>query len=138
MLLQEENRKEHRVETYERRQFNRIKARNDAYVIFPTTSVPLYGFIVDISRGGISFEYIPVDDAMIETDVLDIILGDTGRRFNSLPFQSISDIESPDPCYSPVVLRRRGVQFVDLTTAQQSDLENFIHQNLMAAGQLPQ
>ena len=74
---------------------------------------------------------------LLETDVLDIILNDTGRRFNSLPFQSISDIEIPDPCYSPVILRRRGVQFVDLTSHQQSDLENFIHQNLTAADSLP-
>jgi len=138
LLQREKNRKEYRVETFERRQHNRIKARNNAYVIFPTTSAPLYGFIVDISRGGISFEYIPLDDAMVDADVLDIILGDTGRRFNSLPFQSIFDIEVPDPCYSPVVLRRRGVQLVGLTPQQESDLENFIHQNVKANDQLPQ
>jgi len=136
LLSREEDRKEYRVKTYERRQHNRIKARNNAYVIFPTTSATLYGFIVDISRGGICFEYIPLDDSVVDADVLDIILSDTGRRFNSLPFQSISDTEIFDPCYSPVVFRRRAVKFIDLTPQQQSDLENFIHQNLAAKDRL--
>ena len=100
--------------------------------------MPSYGFIVDISRGGISFEYIPVDDTIVDNNVLDIILDDTGRRFNSLPFQSISDIEIPDPCYSPVIMRRRGVQFVNLTTQQQFDLENFIHKIVVPSDPLPQ
>ncbi len=121
-----ENREENRVETYERRQYNRFRARNDALVMIPTESAPSYGFLVDISTGGISFEYIPVDDTTADTEELNIMLDESGRRFNNLRFKNISDFEISESHYSPVIMRRRGVQFVDLTTEQQSNLENFI------------
>lgn len=113
-------------ETLERRQYNRFRARDDALVMIPTTSEPLYGFLMDISTGGISFEYIPVGDTSVDAPALDIILDGSGRRFNSLPFKNISDFEISEPYYSPVIMRRRGVQFVGLSTEQQSKLEDFI------------
>jgi hypothetical protein len=120
------NREEHRVETNERRKYNRFKARDDALVMIPTGSEPSYGFLVDISTDGISFEYFPVDDLIGDAGKLNIILDESGRRFNNLRFKNISDIEISEPHYSPVIMRRRGVQFVGLTTEQQSNLENFI------------
>jgi len=138
LLLREENGKEYRVETYEKRQNSRFRARNDAYVIFPTATVPSYGFILNIGIGGVCFEYIPIDDTAVDSRVLDIVLDDSVRRFNNLPFKIIFDIEVADPCYSPVTMRRRGVEFVNLTAQQQSDLEDFIYQNVVEPEQLPQ
>jgi len=121
-----QNREENSVEPHERRKYNRFKARDDALVMIPTGSDPSFGFLVDISTDGISFEYIPVDDMLGDAGELNIILEESGRRFNNLRFRNISDFEVSEPHYSPVIMRRRGAQFVNLTTEQQSDLENFI------------
>ena len=124
-------REENRVGTRERRKYYRFKARDDALVMIPTGSDPSFGFLVDISTDGISFDYIPVDDLLGDAGKLNIILEESGRRFDNLRFRNISDVEVSEPHYSPVIMRRRGAQFVNLTTQQQSDLENFIIVNVL-------
>ena len=123
------------METYERRRYNRFAARNDAIVVIPSKSESLYGFLVDISTGGISFEYIPIDNTVVDAKELDIVLDDAGKSFSRLPFKSISDFEISDPYYTPVIMRRRGVQFVDLAEEQRTYLEDFIRKNVLETDQ---
>lgn len=110
----------------ERRQFTRYRSKADAFVLISSESNKLYGFLVDISKGGISFEYIPEKEDMLEPKELKIVLDGTNLRFDSLSSISISDIEINDPLYTPVNIRRRSVQFVDLTQEQLSNLEWFL------------
>ena len=119
-------RKQDTLETSEKRRYTRSKAKDGAIVIIPTNSEKLYGFLVDISKGGISFDYIPVGDEPIEADTLNIVLDDIDLRFDGLPFKFISDFEIIDEYYSPVRMRRKSGQFVGLTTQQLSSLEYFI------------
>lgn len=118
--------KQDMIETAERRRHTRSKAKEGAIVIIPTNSEKLYGFLIDISRGGISFDYIPVGEEPIEADTLNIVLDDIGLRFDGLPFKSISDFEIIDKYYSPVRMRRKSGRFVGLTTKQLSSLDYFI------------
>ena len=115
----------------ERRQYTRFKAKEDAVVIISTQSAKLYGFMVDISKGGISFEYIPSNDEMIDTKELNIVLDGTGLRFDRLPSKSVSDFELQEEDYTPVKMRRQGVQFVGLTKEQVSNLEWFIQDSAL-------
>jgi hypothetical protein len=119
-------RKQDMDETAERRRYARSRAKEGAIVVIPTNSEKLYGFLVDISKGGISFDYIPVGGEPIEADTLNIILDDIGLRFEGLPFKFISDLEVIDEYYSPVRMRRKSGQFVGLTAQQLSSLEYFI------------
>jgi hypothetical protein len=127
--------KQDMVETAERRRHTRSKAKEGAIVVIPTNSEKLYGFLIDISKGGISFDYVPVDEELIETDTLNIVLDDIGLRFDGLPFKSISDFEIIDEYYSPIRMRRKSGQFIGLTAKQLSSLEYFIQNS---AQELPQ
>lgn len=118
--------KAYREELAERRRYTRYKSKEDAFVLISSESNNLYGFLVDISKGGISFEYIPEKEDMLEPKELKIILDGTNLRFDRLSSISISDIEINDPLYTPVNIRRRSVQFVGLTQEQLSNLEWFL------------
>ena len=119
----------------ERRQYDRFRSGDNACVVIPTHPDRFYGFLVDISKGGVSFEYIPFDEPIKDANELDIIMDGTGVRFNRLPVKSISDFEIQDHEYSPVRMRRRSVQFTDLTPDQISTLEGFIQNNTPESAQ---
>ena len=128
-------RKQDMLETAERRRYTRSRAKDGAIVVIPTNSEKLYGFLVDISKGGISFDYIPVGEEPIEADTLNIVLDDIGLRFDGLPFKSVSDFEIIDEYHTPVRMRRISGRFVGLTTQQISSLEYFIQSSVQ---ELPQ
>ncbi len=125
----------YREETHERRQHTRFKAKTDAVVLISTPSGKLYGFLLDISAGGISFEYIPVSENEITTKEMHVILDGSNLRFDRLPSKSISDFEIEDTFYTPVKMRRRGVQFIGLTREQLSNLEWFIQDSALEIAQ---
>ena len=125
----------YREEPLERRRYTRFKAKDDAVVLISTPAERLYGFLLDISTGGISFEYIPVSKDQIETKEVNIILDGSNLRFDRLLSKSISDIEIEESNYTPVKMRRRGVQFVGLTNEQLSNLEWFIQDSALEMAQ---
>lgn len=125
----------YREEPLERRRHTRFKAKDDAVVLISTPREKLYGFLLDISAGGISFEYIPVSTAQIETKEMNVILDGSNLRFDRLPSIRVSDFEIDDTSYTPVKLRRRGVQFVGLTNEQLSNLEWYIQDSALEMAQ---
>ncbi len=116
----------------ERRQSARFKVKEGAYAISSSTkSNELLGQIIDISIGGLSFSYLDYENKYesIETSDIDLFISGTGFFFNNLLIKTISDIVPPDKhSFSSLPIRRRGIQFSDLSKQDKSNLNKFIRQ----------
>ena len=85
------------------------------------------GTINDISLRGLSFSYIVDAETTRELPELDVCLQNDGFYVCKIPFKTVSDFEVKEPgTFRSMGLRRRGVQFGDLSEKQRSQLEYFI------------
>jgi c-di-GMP-binding flagellar brake protein YcgR len=110
----------------EQRRNRRLQARDGAFVLLGPDSTKL-GRIIDISSGGLAFSHMartrPSDD-LVE---LDLFLIDTDFYLSEVPFQTVWDVKTHENPFSSITMRRCGVQFGDLNSIQQTELDNFIH-----------
>jgi hypothetical protein len=87
------------------------------------------GQIIDISRGGLAFHYIVSGRDDKSSSELDILLAYYGLYMQRIQFKTVSDFQIPNKSpFSPIIMRRHGVQFGELTPHQASKLDNFIRQ----------
>jgi len=122
-----------RKRTVERRRNKRYKAVDGAYAAISPNSHKL-GQIIDISMGGLSFKYIDTsNDDKYENQSSDesVFLSSMGYYVGDLPFQVISDYEITNaPSFSSMKVRRRHVQFTDLSFKQLFDLDYYLRNNV--------
>jgi len=109
---------------HERRRFKRYRVKSGAYTV--NSSRP--GLIVDISVGGMSFNYIDRKEWPEETFRLDIVFGPEEEfRLNDIPYRIVSDRVADKGFHdSGLVVKRRGIEFGELTSEQRIRLEYFI------------
>ncbi len=122
-----------RKRTIERRKNKRYKAVEGAYAAISPNSHKL-GQVIDISMGGLSFKYIDTtsDDTDFEQSSEEsIFLSSMGYYVGDLPFQTISDYEITNaPSFSSMKIRKRHVQFTDLSFKQLFDLDYYLRNNV--------
>lgn len=122
-----------RKRTIERRRNKRYKAVDGAYAAISPNSHKL-GQIIDISMGGLSFKYIDTsNDEKYENQIPEesVFLSSMGYYVGDLPFQVISDYEVTNvPSFSSMKVRRRHVQFTDLSFKQLFDLDYYLRNNV--------
>jgi len=122
-----------RKRTIERRKHKRYKAVEGAYAAISPNSHKL-GQVIDISMGGLSFKYIDTttDDADFEQSPEEsIFLSSMGYYVGDLPFKTISDYEITNaPSFSSMKIRKRHVQFTDLSFKQLFDLDYYLRNNV--------
>ncbi len=116
----------------ERRKVVRYKAMEGSYAATsPASSKP--GQIVDISMGGLSFEYIDADSTYqnrVEPSESYIYLNSPGYSVEKLPFKTVADYEMRDqPPSGAENLRRRHIKFTDLSLKQMFDLDYYVKKN---------
>ena len=104
-------------------------------VVIPAQPEKLYGFLVDISTGGIAFEYIPADGAFVDSEKLNIVIEGNVLGFEDLPVKSVSDVELVEDDYTPVKMRRRSVRFTSLSEEQVLHLESLIQSTALESAQ---
>jgi hypothetical protein len=110
----------------ERRQQKRFKVQEGAFAALVAQESRL-GQIKDISIRGLSFRYIDSNEKLENADELKIILGNEGLYLDNVPFKKISDIEiQSEYSFSTVKMRQIGLEFGELTAAQQNRLNQFI------------
>ena len=112
-------------ESVERRGHKRFQVHNRSYAALGPNDTIL-GQIMDISMGGLAFRYVPYE-GQADGLSLDIFSTDGGFFLAHVPFATVADFEMPDrkPPYC-AAMRRRHVQFENLTHDQMSRLESFI------------
>ena len=123
-----------RRRTIDRRRSKRYKAVEGAYAAISPKSHML-GQIIDISMGGLSFKYIDTGNLEQDTDGLEkeqtVFLSSMGYYVGDLCFKTISDYEVTDaPSFSSMKVRRRHIQFTDLSFKQLFDLDYYLRSNV--------
>ncbi len=122
-----------RKRTIDRRKHKRYKAAEGAYAAISPNSHKL-GQVIDISMGGLSFKYIDTtnnDTDFEQSPEESIFLSSMGYYVGDLPFQTISDYEITNaPSFSSMKIRKRHVQFTDLSFKQLFDLDYYLRNNV--------
>jgi hypothetical protein len=97
-----------------------------AIAIFKSKPI-LKGQIINISRSGLSFRYLPGEQQSNQPGELDILFADMSFYVENLPFKTISDLDV-DNEYSYSSLKRKllKVQFGELDLHQIAQLDFFI------------
>ncbi len=118
----------------ERREHNRFRAENGATAVFrrPWPRSFTLGQIIDVSMGGLAFRYIADRVRSRGSHELEIVWGDCSSRLDNIPFKTISDCEMHSKASLNFATRRCGMQFMDLTDKQKSDLRYFIQNHTTA------
>ena len=115
-----------RGELAERRQSKRFQAKSGAFAL-SKASVNTLGQIVDISQGGLAFEYMARGEVTNGIAEIDILFAERFFYLRSLPCKVISDSEiTLQNPFSSIRMRRLSVEFTELTPKQRSELKHFI------------
>jgi len=110
----------------ERRKHKRFKAAENAFASVRNDHGSI-GNILDISLGGLCFKYIAGVEASAGVLELDIFLSDHSFWLRRIPCRNITDVKlACDFSFRTVGMRRRSVQFLNLTRTQQSMIEHLI------------
>ena len=117
-----------RSELIERRKNGRFRAHEGTFVS-RRADVHKFWQIIDISKGGLSFRYIPFREDLKRSTELDILTRDTLFSLEKIPFRTVSDSEINDESASSYTLRKHGVQFGALTPSQIFQLDYFIQKH---------
>ena len=113
-------------ELIERRIHKRFQVREGAYAWIRGNS-SILGQIKNISRGGLAFTYITNGEQIHGLFEVNIFFIGHGFYLKDVPSTKISDcrVNSIIP-FSPVKIRRIGVQFGELKHSQISQLDHFM------------
>ncbi len=129
-----------RKRTVERRKNKRYKAVEGAYAAISPKSRKL-GQIIDISMGGLCFKYIDTSKTDEHDEQLPeetVFLSSMGYYVGDLPFKTIDDYEVTNtPSFSSMKVRKRHVQFKDLSFKQLFDLDYYLRNNVAEQVETP-
>jgi len=121
------------LESNDRRMSKRFMADGNAFVI-PDSDSEVRFDIVDISEAGLAFRYYRNGEPINEFEKLSIMSADEKFIMDDIGYKTVSDIELFEDFESlDVSIRRRGVQFDDLTPLQHKMLGYFIQNHTSGA-----
>ncbi|MGD9125620.1 MAG: PilZ domain-containing protein [Desulfarculaceae bacterium] len=111
----------------ERRKHTRYTPSEKAYAVF-RPGFETMGRVMDISQGGVSFEYLSSIDQNGAKASMDLFLMDTDFRLTQVPCQVAYDhlISQGRTTGKGMALRRCAVMFKDLDEYQQRQLGFFL------------
>ena len=110
----------------ERRKSKRYKVATPAFVECSADAIST-GQILDISKGGLSFRYMSKGDKPKKVFQLRIYSSRDDFSIENVTVKTIYDLTTPVAfAVTKATMRRRGVQFTDLSPSQVSQLEHFI------------
>ena len=112
-------------EMVERRKHNRLQVKDGASVVLRAHFLEL-GQIIDVSKGGLAFRYIPSHQPSSGPSDLVILSDDRTFYLDEIPFKIASDFEIGNDPFSFLKIRRCGLQFDKLTRNHVSQLKHFI------------
>lgn len=118
-------------EIVEGRKHKRFRVQDGAFAVAGMPPHPRCippGQIVDVSRGGLAFQYVAGEEEGSNGSFeLVILVANNNFHSDKVPFETISDFEIANEVpFSSITMRRRGVQFGKLTDKQISQLDYFI------------
>ncbi len=113
-----------------RRKDKRFQVKDFTFVKLWSESNEDIGQLLDISKRGLSLRYFVTAQNPSNFSELGIFSSGCDLAIDGIPFRPISDTELPDGSpFGPIIFRRSGVQFGQLTFNQLSALDYFIKKN---------
>ena len=109
------------------RNIQRMNRAEIAVAVFKTKPAKM-GQIIDLSSNGLAFSYFVIDENIEESNRLDILLAEDNFYLEDLHFITVREerLENEAP-FNPIIMKLRGVRFVDLTEVQLKRLVDFIN-----------
>ena len=122
----------------ERRKHKRCSVQNESYAAISPNSKKL-GKILDISKGGLAFEYFANCESEISDPCQTIYLSSNGCYVEDIPFKIIEDskVSSNQP-FNSMEKRKQRVQFGNISNRQSFDLDFYIQKNTASSPVKPQ
>jgi c-di-GMP-binding flagellar brake protein YcgR len=117
----------------ERREFVRHHIKPHKIFIYSNYS-PVKGWVKDISKGGMSFEYTPIEGCEPKPEISLILMGDAITFYlPDIPCKTIYDIkvDKNDRPFKVTGNRRCGVQYEKPDSEMQEKLEFLLSSELM-------
>ena len=112
----------------ERRQHHRYTGSSEALAVLKPHPIKL-GQIVNISEGGLAFQYISNDKIDTKYIELDIFVSVNGQQYNAFQFTAIRDFRVSSTFESLTPKRQLCIKFDSLSNEQTLLLKSFICQH---------
>jgi hypothetical protein len=112
-------------ERVERRKYKRFRVPIGVFLSFGPDDSRL-GEIIDISMSGLAYRYLATEEQPNRARRLDIFLTDDDSYVDDVSFETVWDFRTCEIPFTPVTMRRSGVQFGELTHSQIARLEHLI------------
>jgi hypothetical protein len=109
----------------ERRRHKRFHVREGAFVILKPSDTGA-GRLINISMGGLMFEYVATKEPSVEATELELFVTDSVFRLYGVPCRNVWDLPVYEHPMISLQKRQSGVEFGQLTSYQRSQLEFFI------------
>ncbi len=110
------------ISTKERRSEKRFVTSEDIFVVSGSKPEKKHS-LLDISRSGMSFKYYSIKNQMVENGKYTIMTSDKSFMLEDIPCKTVSDtLLNHSNDLMDVSIRRRGIQFKDLTLSQYESL----------------
>jgi len=115
-----------------KRSHQRFKAKEGAYAALEADH-NIIGMIMDISKGGLSFQYIFDGREVSGSVMVDILRKGKAFHLKNVPFKVTSDfpVDKKVP-FSTITLRHCGGKFRVLTDEQTSQLDHFLNNHTLS------
>lgn len=114
----------------ERRKHKRFPIRDVAFAILRSDKDEELGQIMNISMGGLAFQYFVGNRELQKADKLDVLPADNGFHVDNIPFQVVDDYELVNELpFSSITKREQRVYFAKLTDNQKKGIESFIKEH---------
>ena len=109
----------------EKRKYKRFKAKEGAFALLASDNK--LGQIKNISRGGLTFQYIGADTPSKGSTEIEIFSPALDFYLKKVPIKSIEDAEiESDVPFSSIPTKQLSVQFGEMTSMQLTLLNHFI------------
>ena len=123
----EKRRSDERRTSRDKRKYRRFRVKDLTFVKLWSEADEDIGQLLDISEGGLSLRYFVNVEKSGDYSELGIFLSGDDFTIDRIPFKTVSNtmLVNKSP-FSPIILRRYGIKFEELTPEQVHKLDLFL------------
>ncbi len=114
----------------ERRRHERFNTKDVAFAILRTDVDEELGQIINISLGGLAFQYFVGNRELRKAEKLDVILAENGLHVDNIRYHVVEDYELVNELpFTSITKREQRVYFDSLTDDQKAGISGFIKEH---------
>ena len=110
----------------DRRKVPRYHVEESAIIIYDQATDREIGVVTDISLKGLAFEYFDVGAPIPGKGELNLLVWDYDFYIRKLPYRIVSNFLIQTREHTPIPIARCSVEFYDLSSEKQEELQSFI------------